>query len=123
MIVAAAALIVGTGGFGAVAVTAALVATCSTTAIAATAIATTAIMGYTFIKINDFDDPTKPPSEGFEWRGKGEPGSGKGNWYNPKTGESLHPDLKHSPGIPPHWDYKDSTGILWRIYRFFMEMK
>ncbi len=52
------------------------------------------------------NDPTKCPGEGFEWRGKGNPTSGKGSWYNPTTGESLHPDLRHPPPIKPHWDYE-----------------
>lgn len=33
------------------------------------------------------DDPTVSTGEGFEWRGKGTPAEGKGDWYNPKTGE------------------------------------
>ena len=51
-------------------------------------------------------DINTPPAPGFEWKGKGTPGSGKGNYYNPKTGESLRPDLNHPKPIPPHWDYK-----------------
>lgn len=31
------------------------------------------------------DDATKCPGEGFEWKGKGEPGNGEGSWYNPNT--------------------------------------
>ena len=50
-------------------------------------------------------DPTKCPGEGYEWRGRGEPGSKTGNWYNPETGEWLRPDLEHPDPIPPHWDY------------------
>ena len=52
------------------------------------------------------NDPTKPPGKGWEWRGKGEPGSKKGGWYKPKTGESLRPDLDHPLPIGPHWDYQ-----------------
>ena len=52
------------------------------------------------------DDPTKAP-DGFEWRGEGQPGSARGNWYNPKTREILHPDLNHPIGIDPHWDFRD----------------
>jgi hypothetical protein len=37
------------------------------------------------------DDPTKSPGEGWEWRGPED----KGAWYNPETGETLHPDLDH----------------------------
>jgi RHS repeat-associated protein len=51
------------------------------------------------------NDPTKCPSDGFEWRGKGEPGSKRGSWYNPQTGEQLYPDLDHPTPIKPHWDY------------------
>ena len=50
-------------------------------------------------------DPAKCPGEGYEWRGRGEPGSKTGNWYNPETGEWLRPDLEHPDPIPPHWDY------------------
>lgn len=56
------------------------------------------------------NDPTKSPGEGWEWRGKGKPGSDKGSWHNPKTGELLHPDLNHPEGIDPHWDYKGPNG-------------
>ncbi len=52
------------------------------------------------------DDPTKCPGEGFEWKGKGPPGSKQGNWHNAETGESLHPDLDHPLPIKPHWDYE-----------------
>lgn len=51
------------------------------------------------------DDPTKPPGDGWEWRGPDEPGGDKGAWYNPKTGQSLKPDLNHPEPMPPHWDY------------------
>jgi hypothetical protein len=51
------------------------------------------------------NDPTKPPSEGFKWKGKGQPGSKEGNWHNPNTNESIHPDLGHDLPIKPHWDY------------------
>ena len=57
-------------------------------------------------------DPTTPPGEGWEWRGKpgSKPGDSNGSWYNPGTGESLHPDLEHPDGIKPHWDYKPGKG-------------
>ena len=51
------------------------------------------------------DDPTVPPGEGFEWRGKNPIGGDKGAWYNSSTGDSLHPDLNHPFGIDPHWDW------------------
>jgi len=46
------------------------------------------------------NNPAKSPGKGFEWRGKGDPASGKGSWYNPKTDESWYPNLNHDP---PHW--------------------
>lgn len=51
------------------------------------------------------NDPNKPPGKGWEWRGSGVPSEGKGSWYNPNTGESLHPDLNHPQPIGPHWGY------------------
>ncbi len=51
------------------------------------------------------ENPSKPPAEGFEWRGYGDPASGQGSWYNPEKNESLHPDLDHPPPKSPHWDY------------------
>ena len=62
-------------------------------------------------------NPAKGPP-GFEWRGKqgSAPGSTAGNWYNPKTGESLHPDMSHGDPIGPHWDYRDSFGQWWRLF-------
>lgn len=62
------------------------------------------------------DDPAQPPAPGWVWRGNGPPGSNQGSWYNPRTGESLHPDLQHPPPIGPHWDYKDASGTKWRVF-------
>lgn len=63
------------------------------------------------------NDPKTPPGEGWEWRGKGDVGSREGNWYNPATGESLHPDLNHPGDIGPHWDYwKKGVDGSWRIF-------
>ena len=62
-------------------------------------------------------DPTKCPGEGYEWRGRGEPGSGKGSWYNPETGEMLYPDLNHPEPLPSHWDYFNGDGS--NGYRIF----
>jgi RHS repeat-associated protein len=45
---------------------------------------------------------TTLPGEGWTWRGPPD----KGSWYNPATGESLHPDLSHPDPVGPHWDYK-----------------
>lgn len=50
-------------------------------------------------------DPSVSPGKNYEWRGKGDPASGRGSWVNPKTNEVLHPDLNHSGTIGPHWDY------------------
>lgn len=47
------------------------------------------------------DDPTVSPGEEWEWRGPED----KGSWYNPNTGETLHPDLNHPEPEGPHWDY------------------
>lgn len=68
------------------------------------------------------DDPTQSPGDGFEWHGKLPEGGDKGAWFNPETGESLHPDFNH-PGMDPHWDWIDPKGIAWRIFRFFIELK
>ena len=62
------------------------------------------------------NDPSKCPGKGFEWRGSGDPASGKGSWYNPATGESLHPDLGHGEPIGPHWDYTSPTGESYRLF-------
>jgi len=50
-------------------------------------------------------DPTKSPGEGYEWRGRGEPGSKTGNWFKSETKEWLRGDLDHPDPIGPHWDY------------------
>ena len=60
------------------------------------------------------DDPANPP-DGTSWKGKGPQGSKQGNYYNPKTGESWHPDLDHPDPIGPHWDYLDPNNIWWRV--------
>ncbi len=69
--------------------------------------------GKTFPGTNSAEAP-----KGFEWRGKpgSTPGSKEGNWYNPKTGESLRPDLDHPGSIGPHWDYRDPSGNWFRIF-------
>ncbi len=64
------------------------------------------------------DDPTQPPGDGFIWRGPGEVGSRMGEWYNPKTGDQLHPDIMHPPGKPPHWGWRNKAlKILKDIFR------
>ena len=62
------------------------------------------------------NDPGKSPGEGFEWRGKSDPIDGKGNWYNPETGEKWNADLNHVEPIGPHWDYTDANGNSYRVY-------
>lgn len=61
-------------------------------------------------------DPTRAPGKDWEWRGNPPVGGPKGGWYNPDTGESLHPDLNHPDPIGPHWDYKDPAGNGWRLF-------
>lgn len=63
----------------------------------------------------NFEDPSRAPGEGWEWRGRGTPGT-KGNWVNPGTGEKYNPDLAHPPPIGPHYDYTDPTGAKWRVF-------
>jgi YD repeat-containing protein len=48
--------------------------------------------------------PMISPGKGWIWRGTGPRGSSMGSWFNPATGESLHPDFHH-PGVAPHYDY------------------
>src|SRR5665213_329437 len=60
-------------------------------------------------------DPSIPPGPGWQWKGKGPPGSRQGNWVNPETEESLHPDSDHGPPIGPHWDWTDPNENEWRL--------
>ena len=53
------------------------------------------------------DDPKVSPGDGFVWRGQGEIGSKFGEWYNPETGDQLHPDLNHPLPKGPHWDWRN----------------
>ncbi len=65
-------------------------------------------------------DPRVPPGPGYEWRGQpgSQPGDPEGSWYNPKTDETLRPDMNHLPQTPPHWDYQTpKPGEQW--YRWF----
>jgi len=63
----------------------------------------------------DFGDPSQPPGPGWEWRGKGDPGSNEGSWISRDTGEKLHPDFDH-PGHGPHYDYTAPDGSRYRLY-------
>ena len=59
------------------------------------------------------NDVTIPPGEGWEWRGPKD----KGSWYNPETGETLHPDLDHPKPEGAHWDYIPyKNGPQYRVY-------
>ena len=60
----------------------------------------------------DFEDPSKLP-DGWGWRGRGQPGSRNGAYYNPGTGESMHDDRTHPDGKDPHWTYTDPEGQRW----------
>lgn len=53
-------------------------------------------------------DPSLRPGSGFEWKGKGKPGTGKGSWVKGERGsqEILYPDLDHPSPVGPHWDYE-----------------
>ena len=62
------------------------------------------------------DDGSQPPGDDYEWKGKPPKGGDKGSWVNKKTGEQLHPDLKHPLPKGPHWDYKDPFKKWWRIF-------
>ena len=60
----------------------------------------------------DFNDPSNPPGPGWVWRGPAD----KGSWYNPATGETLHPDLEHPDPIGPHYDYRAPDRQFYRIF-------
>ena len=60
-------------------------------------------------------DPATSPGSKFEWRGKGEPGSEEGSWFDPESGEYLRPDFKES-SHGPHYDYRAPDGSRYRIY-------
>jgi hypothetical protein len=61
---------------------------------------------------------TEPPGPGYEWHGRAgsNPGDSRGSWYNPETGESLHPDMQHEPPVEPHWDYIAPNGTRYRWF-------
>jgi hypothetical protein len=60
-------------------------------------------------------DPKYGPGGDWIWKGSGPPGSGQGNWVNPKTGEWLRSDQNHLTPVGPHNDY----GIDGKTYRWF----
>jgi RHS repeat-associated protein len=59
---------------------------------------------------------SQSPGPDWEWKGQPPAGGKQGNWYNPKTGESLYNDM-NSEQHDPHWDYrlKGEDGK-WRWY-------
>jgi len=59
--------------------------------------------------------PGKSPGAEWEWKGKGTPESGLGNWVNP-NGQKLHPDLQHPDPKGPHWGLKQPDGSMWDIF-------
>ena len=62
------------------------------------------------------ENVTDPPGPGYEWgtdNPDSKPGDKDGNWTNPKTGESLRPDLGHGDPQGPHWDYRDPNKKWW----------
>lgn len=61
-------------------------------------------------------DATQSSGPGWVWRGKPPVGGDKGAWYNPNTGETLHPDLGHGPPVGPHWDYIAPDGNQFRLF-------
>ena len=61
------------------------------------------------------DDPSQAP-DGYEWRGKDEPGGKRGGYVNKNGTDSWHPDLDHPDGVEPHWDYNNGHGNKWRVY-------
>jgi len=65
-----------------------------------------------------WSNPTQPPGPNWQWRGDpNKPvGSEYGAWFNPKTGESLHPDPHHGGPRGSHWDYVDPRGNYWRVW-------
>jgi len=62
------------------------------------------------------NDPMRSPGPGFEWRGRGDVRSQRGNWYNPRTNEYWRADLNHPPPIGPHWDWRAPDGTRWRVF-------
>jgi hypothetical protein len=61
--------------------------------------------------------PNDSPGPDWEWRPKGVPvGDPEGAWYNPGTGESLHPDLGHPYPKGPHWGWTDPCGNGWDYF-------
>ncbi len=62
------------------------------------------------------DDPTKAPSDDYEWRGNPPQGGKEGGYANKNGKDSWHPDLDHEGDVGPHWDYNDGNGNQWRVF-------
>lgn len=62
------------------------------------------------------DDPAKPPSDDYEWRGKKPRGEKEGGYANKKGIDSWHPDLDHKPPVKPHCDWNNGNGQKWRVF-------
>ncbi len=60
--------------------------------------------------------PAMSPGPGWEWRGQQPVGGGRGAWFRPGTGETLHPDLGHPAPSGPHWDWRAPDGTFWRLF-------
>ncbi len=71
-----------------------------------------------WVKEPSYNDPTQKPGPDWEWRGSGDPESGKGSYVRGPKGQTeiLHPDLNHPDPLGPHWDYTDSGGNSFRIF-------
>ena len=62
-------------------------------------------------------DRFTPPGPGWEWRPSNQPVGGPiGGWYNPGSGETLHPDLNHPLPKGPHWGWRDPYGNFWDYF-------
>jgi len=62
-------------------------------------------------------DPLAPAAEGFEWKGKGEPGSEEGGWTKkPEKKEDLRSDFDHEGDMDPHWDFTNENGEKARLF-------
>lgn len=62
-------------------------------------------------------DRFTPPGPGWEWRPTNQPVGGPvGGWYNPGSGETLHPDLNHPQPKGPHWGWRDPYGNFWDYF-------
>jgi hypothetical protein len=63
-------------------------------------------------------DSTKPPGEGYEWRGAKDsnPGDREGSWFKESTKEYWRNDPLPNKHNEAHWDHRDIEGRVWRVY-------